>query len=321
MNLDNCIALQCRKCIPANNPFNVQLHYGIGAVLVGHKCFIFGGYKHLGVRVPAKFVYIYNIVDNLWTCVRPENFNISFGRVKMASVVDDNLVAYTWHERDARYNFSKLNLVDLDTWRLVEGKNSPNIGNGTSGCYIESRKEVILFGGVNKSTTLHVYSVERKSWYKVDPQGKPPFPRCNHASCSRGNRMFVVGGTVFGPISPLDIHIVTMRGRNFSWSSPKVSGYIPPSRYLFNVSCSSDRIFVYGGYGGARLFDFYSISENKWYTGKANTNVPPEHRFYFKTDWPQGTEEHAVVQNESSILIFGGFGVHPSTPLLVKPKY
>lgn len=318
MDLDDCRALRCRRMVPNKNPFEVRRHYGIGAVLFGHKCLIFGGYK--GFKTPARFVYVYNTVSNSWKKLEAANYGLVFGRVKMAFVLDDSLIAYVWHKMKHAYNLVNLNLVLLSEWQSVHQKDPPKIGIGTAGCYIEARNEAVVVGGKGGPKLLvYVYVVAASSWYRPEVKGKAPNRRMNHAVCSSGSNMFVVGGTHLSLRDDfkLDLHILTMRGREFVWSSPKIPGYAPRDRYLFQATSSGKRIFVYGGYNGVTSFDFYDIAENRWRSAGGSGK---ENGVKYITNWSKGTSEYASVQTRQTLWIFGGFQLDPYTPLKITAR-
>ena len=327
MDLEDSTSFKCEKLLPEGNPFRVNYHYGIGAVQLGHRCIIFGGYKHHHNRVPAQYVYIYDTVTNSWTCAKPDNFALSFGQVKMSFVVEDAMFSYTWHEHKRVYQFANLDVVGMDEWSIVKDRNQPRVAIGTAGCYVELRNEAILFGG-GCSTAVHVFGVEDKAWYTPETKGSAPLPRENHALCSNHNVVYVAGGTIFrrDPETPsmkmLDLHLLTIESETFTWSSPTVgangtSGYLPRRRYLFTMTCVRNRVFVFGGYAGKSAFDVYSIKSNQWFTRNIPEDDPEEPVITFAGNWSLGTKEHAAVQTPDKLWIFGGFDLPPQTPLLI----
>lgn len=326
MDAEKSTSFKCIKLTPRGNPFGVNYHYGIGAILVGHRCLIFGGYKHHHNRVPARFVYVYDTNTNSWGSVEPNNYALSFGQVKMSFLVEDSMFSYTWHEQKRIYQFANLNVVSLEEWALVNAKNMPRVSVGTAGCYVECRNEAILFGG-GTSTEVHVFKVESRSWYIPDTKGHPPLPRENHALCSTRNVVFVAGGTIIrgrqdSPATKmLDLHLLTIEKRSFTWSHPRIEaslsgGYMPKRRYLFSMTCVQNRVFVFGGYAGKSAFDVYSIKSNQWFTRVVDDD-PSDPIISFAGNWSLGTKEHAAVQTPQKLWIFGGFDLPPQTPLLI----
>ena len=316
MDLDECTSLSCKRLIPLGNPFKgVGKIYGFGVVLTGHRCYLYGGYK----RIPNQGrVYLYDIAQNAWSSIKPGNPDLAFGRVKLSFVADDILHAYIWHEIYGYYNFAMLDLIQCEEWRLVPDRDAPKIGTGTAGCYVEARKEAVLFGGSAPSEVeINVYRLQTQSWYSPRAKGQPPRRRWNHAVCTSGERMFVVGGSILGGNRPatLDIHILTMVRAEFTWTSPVVPGFAPPRRYLFQATCSNDRVFVYGGYNGEHCFHIYSVTEEKWYL--TDDSGPPEHTIPLRTPWLSGTSENGALQTPTKLWIFGGFQLPIVTPLVI----
>lgn len=319
MDLDTCNALLCERRIPDNNPFEVDKHYGLGLVLCGHKCIVFGGYK--AYRTPARFLYIYDTVKNSWKSVMTANHDIAYGRVKMSFIYNDKLIAYIWHEKKGKYNLSAIDLVHYRVWQGLATSNPPNIGSGTAGCYIERRKEAIVLGGKGSlDFNVHVYNLKTGNWYEPRVTGEEPQLRMNHAVCATGSKMFVLGGTILGGktyrrYNPnLDLHILTMLQTSFTWSSPVVQGYAPSNRFLFQATCTENRVFVYGGYNGTESFDVYEVDKNRW---RKAGGGPESNGIGYTTNWYSGTSENAAVQTGKELWIFGGFQLEPHTPLRI----
>lgn len=317
IDLDECTALYCKRCFPGRNPFSVDRHYGLAAVLLGHQCLLVGGYKRK--RMPAKYVYVYNTRKNSWAKVHVRNYDLVFGRVRMAFVCGDKLIAYVWLVEHKRYSLVILDLILFGEWRSWETAEHPQIGMGAAGCYVEERNEAIVLGGKpakqERTFAIHVFSVARAVWYHPYAQGKPPPIRRNHAVCTTGSKIFVVGGVVVGHNrDTIDLHILSVKASKFLWSSPNIPGYTPPDRYSFQITCSQNRVFVYGGYKNIRAFDFYDLKKNHW--RKAGGGIK-SNGIAYTSEWTPGTSEHAAVQTPKAIWIFGGFQLPASTPLKI----
>ena len=177
-DLSNCTAFKCRVLHPPLAPLTKTMHFGMGAVLLGHRCILVGGY---GDTPSRQLVYFYDTVRNSWSSCHVENMDLGFGRVKMLYILEDHLYAYTWHETKSMYNFASLDLLELEEWCIVDESKYPQMGVGTSGCFIERRREAILFSGRHSDVQLMAYRVDARLWYR--PQTKGQFPARRFSSC------------------------------------------------------------------------------------------------------------------------------------------
>ena len=303
MNLSTCSSFKARLLRPLTDPFANNAKYGHGAVQVGHRCVLVGGYSELSV-----YVYIYDLNKNSWERFLPLDDYLAYGRVKMIFTAADTLFAYVWQEGNRRkYELLAFDLVEMLGWRVVEAKDAPVLPWGASGCFVERRGEAMVISAKpGHSCNISIYHVEGKRWSQPKVTGKPPRLDMNHASCS--TRLFVfVMGKIF-PATHLYLFMLDVTRVPFAWSALIDSNYSPRSRYLFAASCTRNRIFVYGGYDGERSFDVYSIREKRWLTS-----------FQMDNEWTNGTSENAVVQSEERLLVFGGFQLPSQTPLEITP--
>ena len=304
------------------NPFTNEFQYGVGAVLVGCKCLMFGGYSGGGSK---HRIYIYDRVQKAWTTTLPKNErNGRFGSIRLIFIVDDVLYALTWNDTIKGHDFMALDLVSMGEWVSVGTTECPNTGFGTNGSYIEKRKEGIVFGGESRRTDIFVYNVDRSSWYSPKVSGKPPVARRNHAACSTGQEMYVLGGERFRagnyPIaSSLDLHVLTMRGSRFTWSTPVTSGPDMQGRYLFPAVCASGRIFAYGGMSGHKCFSIYSIKQRRWYRASSDEADEQKGGVHLTTDLPAGNGNSALLVVDNKLLVLGGNRLKARTPMEISP--
>ena len=305
----------------SNDPFQSGVEYGAGAVLVGHKYLMFGGYNR---SVGKHRVYIFDRVTNEWSTVLPQNVHNRFGSIRMTFIEGDVLYACTWYGRNRKHVFMALDMLSMEEWVPAGVNVCPNTGFGTSGSYIEARNEGVLFGGEKCGTEIFVYSVERSSWYSPKVTGTPPAPRRDHATCSIGLQMFVLGGRQVGGrnFGSLDLHVLSMEGARFLWSTPVSSGQAPRARNLFPALCVSGRIFVYGGYGVydvARCFEVYSLKENRWYNGTSDVTTEQEGIVHFMSDLEEVNANCTALVADDKLIVLGGNRLQPKTPLEITP--
>ena len=301
-----------------NNPFENGAEYGVGTMLVGHKCLMFGGYNRSRDK---HWVYVYDRVKKEWLVTMPANVHNWFGSIRMTFIVDDVLYACSWYQRHKRHVFMALNLVSMEEWVPVGKGLCPITGFGTRGSYIEARNEGVLFGGESRGTGVFVYNMERSSWYSPTVSGTPPTPRRNHATCSVGLKMFILGGEKFGASDngTLDLHVLSMEGTRFVWSTPVTTGHASRTRRLFPATCASGRIFIFGGYGANTPFIVYSIKENHWYHGGSDMTSEEEGSIYYASELVEVNANGAMLVIHDKLLVFGGNALSPNTPVEITP--
>ena len=303
MDLTTCSSFKARRLKPDQNPFRESFLCGIGAVLVGNKCFVFGGNSE-----EPTLIYIYDSQKNSWTSKHVSRDTVTYGQVKMSFTVDDTLFAYVRQYIDRVYYLVNLDLVNPDSWDVVQAQATPNLTFGVSDCYVERRGEAVVttpYVGLTP-TTVVVYRVNGKSWYSPRVKGKNPMLAADHSSCASGLTVFVMGENRY--VDRLNLHVLDVTALPFVWSTPETGCYFPKKRYLFGTSCTVNRIFVYGGFNGKTSFDVYSISDQRWLEN-----------LEFDTDWESGTADNAVVQTAEKIIVFAGLRLPARTPLEITP--
>ena len=303
MDLTTCSSFKARRLHPDQNPFGGNALRGIGSILVGHKCFIFGGLQEEPVML-----HIYDRKKNNWSSKQILRNRLAHGQVKMAFTVSDTLFAYVRHYMDRVYYLMTLDLVTPEHWDLVPSNYMPSLTFGVSGCFVERRGEGIVTTPDRslQPTVVVAFRVEDNVWYSPRVKGKTPRLAVDHSSCATGYQVFVTGEDP--SLNRLNLHVLNVTALPFVWSTPVGGSYFPQKRYLFQSSCTVNRIFVYGGFNGKKCFDVYSIREQCWLK-----NVE------FDTDWEDGTGNNAVVQTSEVIIVFGGLGLPARTPLVITP--
>ena len=307
--------------MPKVRLFSNDKQFGIGAVLIGHTCLLFGGYSR---RKYKERIYIYDYVNKSWKTHQPKTNPDMYGRVRMCFLVNDQLYIYNFVRGNRRYSFSVLDVIDKEEWVDIGGEGCPQMGFGTSGSYVETRNEAVLYGGQSAAspTDLWVYKVDSSMWYSPRTTGEAPSPRYNHTTCCRGNNLFLLGGICNErqkPIEPLQVFVLNMQVNRFVWSLAETQGYAPPGRFLFHTVCTAGRIFVYGGYGGYPRFDVFSIRDQTWRQG-VNTNKLDDEKVRFTSDWREGTSDHFTLLTSNKLLVIGGFRLSAAAPLEIVPS-
>ena len=328
MALDSCTSFKGEIIVPKFNPFLTALiadtcyHPGLGAVLIGHKCFVFGG-SHSGYHVPpARYLYIFDTQKNVWTYGQVQNMAAVFGENQMAFVKDDKVVAYTRLDPGYSYGLATLDAPIADEWLLVDAKNAPNLRKGAAGCFVERRNEAMVFGLPRNVAawylSVHVFSFLTSEWYRAEAIGSPPSARESHAVCCEGTQVFVVGGrNIRGPhVAFLDLYILATARKRLEWSSPKIDGYVPRCRQNFQVTSSHNRLFIFGGEMYSPGFDIFLIREKQW--KQLNENAREPHQIPLKIDRLHSSQmkRYASAITTKALWIFGGDGaLRPQSPL------
>ena len=318
MALSTCERFKCTAHLRGLELFGENYQYGHGAVLVGHKCLVFGGYADY--KDATKRVYVFDTKTGAWDFVHVSQQPLAFGTSRIEFILRDVLTVYIFTEPDKRYSLLELDLVEMEEWNLVEDRASPRLGEGTAGCFFESRNEMVAFGGRDTGTEVFRYSVDRKVWLTAKTSGFPPNPRANHATCSSGLVMFVIGGSLNGTnMQTLDMHALNVARLPFTWSTPKYGTFRPPRRFLFHASYIGDRIILYGGFNKTRHFCFYSIKERRWFEGVRRNVEYPDRQVRFESNWSSGTSAYAVAHTNEKMWLFGGFEMKQKWHLEIEP--
>ena len=317
-DLDTCAAFRCERLQPQNNPFPTKYLREPGTVLVGHRCFVFGGMKSKYAFSNAS--YFFDTVAMKWHEAEIMQSSLLVGEFKVACVVEDLLFAYLWLSEESRHEMLMLDMVLLDCWKHLIVANVPQIGLGTAGCYHERRNELIFIGGKDESLEqVYRYHVLEQRWDVLKTRGNPPPRRMYHSICTSGTAVFVVGGSILEAShkNQCDIHILTMGASPYTWSSPAIGGIVPWDRSWFRAVCTGNRVLAYGGYNRPKTFDLFALRENRWYKGRRTIQSP--NHVVFRSESPYSVFKYAAVQTGASILIFGGIELPIATPLRISP--
>lgn len=300
MDLTTCSSFKGRVLWPADNVFDASKIYGVGAALVGHRCFVLGGFHRRHDKL-----YIYDIKNNRWSFSEIRNNLLVYGQVKVVFTVADTLYAFVWsHDIPERCHKLSMDVLELKEWQILTNSgDAPTISSGFSGCFVEPRGEAIITCPLSdeNSTTVLAYRIEEKRWYSPKVKGESPRLQRDHATCTTRLKVFALGGRV---VNYLSLYVLDVSSVPYIWSKPVGLDYTPKSRFCFEVACTVNRIFVYGGFGGESAFDVFSLREHRW--------LP---RVPFDTDHPTGTSSNAMVQTAEKLMVFGGFFLTINTPL------
>ncbi|KAK2569848.1 Acyl-CoA-binding domain-containing protein 4 [Acropora cervicornis] len=106
-----------------------------------------------------------------------------------------------------------------------------------------------IFGGIyhgEAKNDLYMLNTGNLTWTPLRASGKPPSPRCDHASAVVGERFYILGGSGGQKLWYNDLHFfdtVTLR-----WENVSVSGHLPHARSLHTISAHHSKdIYLFGG--------------------------------------------------------------------------
>ncbi|KAK8916807.1 Nitrile-specifier protein 3 [Platanthera zijinensis] len=133
----------------------------------------------------------------------------------------------------------------------------------------------------------------------LDQKGTVPGARSSHAVAVVEKKAYIFGGE-FTPRVPVDnkLHIFDLEHHH--WSTPEVTGDIPPPRVGVTMASVAATVYVFGGRDADHnelneLFSFDTVT-NEWSLLSSGETSPP-HRSY-----------HSMTSDDRHIYIFGGCG-------------
>ena len=118
----------------SQDPFPRNKLYGVGVVLVGHRCIVFGGYSSKG---PGQRIYICGSVNKSWRSKIARHNGKMFGRIQTSIVVNDALFLYSYAYRPKEYTFHALDLLFTEAWVPAGSEPCVQLTFGTSGSYVK----------------------------------------------------------------------------------------------------------------------------------------------------------------------------------------
>ena len=291
--------------------------YGHNSILVGKYVVVWGGYS-LG----EKLIYLYSYGENTWRSLALPDSHMTDGAVELMFIDRDIVYGVVFNRYDPDWRVAAVDMVLLHRFEVVATLNTPHLALGAAGAFLESRREMVLFGGAGDD--LHVLNMDSKVWSKPEQKGQKPTPRANHACCSYGNTLFFAGGSERrGPAdNSLTLYILTVDARSYTWSTPiSVTGYSPRNRFMLTLTCSSrHRVFAFGGFQGKKIVDMFALDpeeDNGWYS-----LVSSRRESWMKHcagSVRSGSSNHSAVQTKDFILLMGGYGFQFPTPCVITP--
>ena len=308
LDLDSCNNFRISHRIPGavkSGGVVSRVVYGHNATLVGKYVVAWGGYY-----TGTKPLYLYNHNRNEWQTLNLSNGSASAGAVEIMFIDGDIVYGVVFDRDGPDWRVIAVDMVLLKEFEVVSTLNIPQLNVGTAGAFLESRREMVLFGGGNDH--LNVLNMDRKVWSKPRQKGRKPSRRSNHACCSYGNVLYFAGGSGLGQGGrELKLYILTVEARSYTWSIPKaITGHSPRNRYMLTLTCSSpNRIFAFGGFQGKQQLDMFALDSEEasgWHSITIN-------------GVGNGSSNHAAVQTKDFILLLGGYGFAFTEPCKITP--
>jgi hypothetical protein len=183
-------------------------------------------------------------------------------------------------------------------------RGSPSMDVRFSHSAVTHLGSVWIFGGTSLRTgqltnSIIRYDVEQQEFDTVDPIGGGTVPkkRRGHSSVIIGNSMYIFGGADESDKPLQDIWRFNFDAR--TWNEIQPNGEIPQARYHHSSVASYNRLFIYGGFDGAKeLNDFYSFNPgtNTWQLELPRKNCTP----------PIAKQGHTLTAIGSNIYLVGG---------------
>ena len=293
--------------------------YGHNSTLVGKYVVAWGGYS------PGnKPLYLYSYTDNRWQSLALPDSHIISGAVELMFIDSDIVYGVVFDRYGSKWRVAAVDMVLLRRFEVVQTLNTPHLATGTAGAFLESRSEMVLFGGADDD--LHVLNMDSKVWSKPEQKGQKPSARANHACCSCGNTLFFAGGSELRGLDDegLTLYILTVDARSYTWSTPiSVTGYSPPNRFMLTLTCSSkNRVFAFGGFEGKQTLDMFALGPeetNGWYSLVAPSGSNGSWTKGCSGSVKTGSSNHSAVQTKDFILLMGGYGFQFPTPCVITP--
>eukprot|EP00301_Raphidiophrys_heterophryoidea_P019817 c4667_g1_i1.p1 GENE.c4667_g1_i1~~c4667_g1_i1.p1 ORF type:complete len:1388 (-),score=244.67 c4667_g1_i1:88-4251(-) len=134
------------------------------------------------------------------------------------------------------------------------------------------------------------------TWIWSEPINYSPQPRFEHSANRIGNQLFVFGGTLSNNVQESDLHVLNMD--SMKWSTPAVTGTLPPPTMGHATVVSSDQLFVLFGSDGKRMLNtVYQLDTDTFEWSRVlSTGHVPAARAY-----------HSSFVVDGVVYTFGGF--------------
>ncbi len=166
--------------------------------------------------------------------------------------------------------------------------------------------KMYIFGGATGLTDYNDLTVfdpnagSTGSWTTLSPSGTAPSARFGHSAVVINNKMYLFGG--FGSTYFNDTWVFDPNaGANGSWTQLSPTGALPPVRNGHSAVVISNKMYVFGGYGGSPLndvwvFDPQAGAQGSWIQLSPSGPLPGAR------DW------HIATALSGKMYIFAGIG-------------
>lgn len=241
------------------------------SVLLGSKIFVFGLFTEKGRGNFESQAYVFYVDINVreWSGIRLREKNLD---LSAAVVVNDQVFCFGTNR--ARTTEASSEIVVFDAVLLDLGVKTAydsqqngyhQVLSGCSANYLESKGQIVVFGGGFRELTnaLYVYNLASSSWAFVKAKGSFPAARAHHNSCVQNETIFIYGGVSRqGPYR--DLYTLTYVGICLVWSRPDIFGRNALPKMCHTLTSFRGGLILLGG-------GHYRSSDSKCFTLSLDT--------------------------------------------------
>ena len=231
---------------------------GAKGVAYNGSLYFFGGYTKKDGEYFNDF-YRFNISTMDWQ--RLVSPHVPARRADHSLVLFDSCV-YLFGGYDGKTKFSDVHMYSFstNTWEEISATGMvPMARFGHSA--VGYGRSMYVFGGWDGHDTLDdlfEFTVGSGKWREImDVSGVKPSPRYRHTAVSYGPLMFIFAGVDKAQSRFNDLYRFHIPKKE--WELVRVTGQTPSPRTFHCALLQEDKMFVLGGFDGARLNDIYMV--------------------------------------------------------------
>ena len=278
---------------------------GHGAVIVGHRLYVFGGDYAWSSDLA---LFCCDLIEEEWSAIPLHDQGPNFRKVCNAFVHNDNFVAWSLDGWDFRMH--KLNCVTLGGWTEIAncaGVPKKKNSRAMQGAYHEGRQEAFLYDG----STLYVVDVVRDRSTEPITYGKAP-----HFAYLRlatgGNALILIGGGEYYRSTAYILDLITMTYSALNTTNLQLQRSLKE----YCLAMIQGRVFVLGGTTSKNNVEMLTL-KTRTFQSVVHTNYKfrtiesyqrhRENALKLAGDGLMGvTKGHAVAVAPDKVIIIGG---------------
>lgn len=232
---------------------------GHACAVVGERLYVFGGgtSSEDGDSCYLGDLFSLSFKDGvlLWEGVEQNGDLPSAREGATLNAVDADLYLFGGTEREGVYPCAE-GLFVFQTgscvWLCRETTGEAPQAQSLTGVVCKEQK-LVTFGGVLKGKAvndLHLLDLASMNWSVPETTGTTPLPRCDHASCVVGHRVYVTGGSGSESLWFSDLHFLDVN--TLAWEEVALQGPLPaPRDYTAITSLCNWYLGLFGGFNGS----------------------------------------------------------------------